>query len=231
MRLTKRQKNFIEIMLDIYKEIQEPVHYSTVAEQLKLSKYTAYDMLRLLEEKGYVESVYETHSEGPGRASILFKPTEKAEETFKKLAGDETASWDEAKERIITKIAAGEFEDAKLAEDILLQLEDGLDDVLYCTNLIGDLVTRLRARGRHRMMDYYASVMLALIERKNAGDLYLLPGFMLGLASSEDDAVELTDKFLKKIRRYEILLERMDKEARSRLDDMLTKIIAPLRSE
>lgn len=231
MKITKRQKAFLEKILDIYKELQEPIHYSTVAEQLKLSKYTAYDMLRLLEEKGYVESVYETHNEGPGRASILFMPTQKAKETFRELAGNETTSWDEAKQRIITKIAAGEFEDAKLAEDILLQLEGGLDDVLYCTNLISDLVTRLRARGRHRMMDYYASVMLALIEKKNAGDLYLLPGFMLGLASSEDDAVELTDGFLKKIRKYEILLERMDKETRNRLGDMLVKIIAPLRNE
>lgn len=230
MKITKRQKAFIEKILDLYKQIQGPIHYSTVAEQLKLSKYTAYDMLRLLEEKGYVESVYETHSEGPGRASVLFKPTKKAEEAFRKLAGTEAASWEDAKERIITKIAAGEFEDAKLAEDILLQVEGGLDDVLYCTNVIGDLVNRLRARGRHRMMDYYASVMLALIEKKNAGDLYLLPGFMLGLASNEDDAVELTDSFLKKIRKYEILLERMDKEARSRLGEMLTTIIAPLRN-
>ncbi|RJP52360.1 MAG: hypothetical protein C4557_06285 [Anaerolineaceae bacterium] len=230
MKLTKRQKTFIEKMLDIYREIQGPIHYSTVAKELGVNKYTAYDMLRLLEEKGYVESVYETHSEGPGRASVLYKPTQKAKETFKALAGDEIASWEEAKDRVIKKIAAGEFEDAKLAEDILLQVEGGLDDVLYCSNLIGDLVTRLRARGRHRMIDYYASVMLALIEKKNAGDLYLLPGFMLGLASSEDDAVELTDSFLKKIRKYEILLERMDKEARSRLGDMLSKIIAPLRN-
>ncbi len=73
-------------MLDIYLEIQEPIHYTTVAEQLNLSKYTAYDMLRLLEEKGYVESVYETRGEGPGRASVLFQPTQKAKETFK-------ASW------------------------------------------------------------------------------------------------------------------------------------------
>lgn len=231
MKLTKRQKAFIEKMLDIYLEIQGPIHYSTVAKQLNLSKYTAYDMLRLLEEKGYVESVYETRSEGPGRASVLFQPTQKAKETFKELAGEEIKSWEEAKERIVTKIAAGEFEDAKLAEDILLQIEAGLDDVLYCTNLISDLVTRLRARGRHRMMDYYASVILALIEKKNAGGLHLLPGFMLGLASNEDDAVELTDKFLKNIRKYEILLDHMDKAGSNRLVKMLSKIIAPLKSE
>jgi len=163
MKLTKRQLTFIGKMLDIYLEIQEPIHYTTVAEQLNLSKYTAYDMLRLLEEKGYVESIYETRGEGPGRASVLFQPTQKAKETFKKLAGDEIISLEEAKGRIVSKIAVGEFEDAKLAEDILLQVEAGLDDVLYCTDLISDLVTRLRVLGRHRVMDYYASAILALI--------------------------------------------------------------------
>jgi len=229
MKLTKRQLTFIGKMLDIYLEIQEPIHYTTVAEQLNLSKYTAYDMLRLLEEKGYVESIYETRGEGPGRASVLFQPTQKAKETFKKLAGDEIISLEEAKGRIVSKIAVGEFEDAKLAEDILLQVEAGLDDVLYCTDLISDLVTRLRVLGRHRVMDYYASAILALIEKKNAGGLDLLPGFMLGLASGQSNAVELTDNVLKRIRNYGILLDRMDKEARDSLGNMLSKVIAPLK--
>lgn len=218
-------------MLDIYLEVQEPIHYTTVAEQLNLSKYTAYDMLRLLEEKGYVESVYETRSEGPGRASISFQPTQKAKETFKKLTGDEIISLEESKEKIISKIAAGKFEDAKLAEDILLQMDAGLDDVRYCTDLISDLVTRLRVLGRHRLMDYYASVILALIAKKNTGGLSLLPGFMLGLASGESNAVELTDNILERIRNYEILLDRMDKEARDSLGNMLSKVIAPLKIE
>jgi predicted ArsR family transcriptional regulator len=231
MKLTKRQIIFIEKMLDIYLEVQEPIHYTTVAEQLNLSKYTAYDMLRLLEKKGYVESVYETRSEGPGRASISFQPTQKAKETVKKLTGDEIISLEEAKERIVSKIAAGEFEHAKLAEDILLQIDAGLDDVRYCSDLISDLVTRLRVLGRHRMMDYYASVILALIEKKNAGGLSLLPGFMLGLASAESNAIELTDNVLKRIRNYEILLDRMDKEARDNLMNLLSKVIAPLKIE
>jgi hypothetical protein len=80
-------------------------------------------------------------------------------------------------------------------------------------------------------MDYYASVILALIERENAGGLSLLPGFMLGLASGESNAVELTDNVLKRIRNYEILLDRMDKEARDNLMNLLYKVIAPLKIE
>ena len=230
MKLTRRQIAFIEKMLDIYKETQGPFHYSLVAERLELSKYTAYDMLRLLEEKGYVESTYETHQAGPGRASVMFQPTQKARETFEQLAGEgDLTSWDQAKDRVITRIATGEFEDAELAQEILLQIEGGMDDVLYCSKVIGDLVNRFRARGRHRMMDYYASVILALIERRSARDLRLLPGFLMGLAANEDDAAELTETFLGQIRKYEILLDRMDKEGRKRLGDLLTGIFGPLQ--
>lgn len=134
-------------MLDLYGEIQGPFHYSHIAEKLGLSKYTAYDMLRLLEEKGYVESVYETHESGPGRASVLFKPTIKAREAFEQLAGGDTTNWEAAKERVIARIEAGEFEDAELAEEVLVQMAGGIEDVVYCAKVIGDLVTRLRARA------------------------------------------------------------------------------------
>jgi len=231
MKLTKRQKVFIENMLDVYAEIQEPIHYSWLAEKLGLSKYTAYDMLCLLEEKGYVESTYETGKTGPGRASVLFQPTQKTRETFARLSGGEAATWEEAKERVVASIAAGKFEDAELAKEILVQMNGGLDDVFYCSQVISDLVVRLRARGRHRLVDYYASIMLALLERANIRDLRLLPGFLLGLAADEQDAVELTEPLLRKIRTYEILLDRMDKAGRKRLGNMLSSIIGPLRNE
>jgi hypothetical protein len=54
---------------------------------------------------------------------------------------------------------------------------------------------------------------------------------MLGLASGESNAVELTDNVLKRIRNYEILLDRMDKEARDNLMNLLSKVIAPLKIE
>lgn len=228
MKLTKRQRAFIEKMLDIYTELQEPVHYSVVAEKLQLSKYTAYDMLSLLAEKGYVEAVYETNRTGPGRASVLFRPTQKAQETIKRLVGEEAKTMAEAKDRILASIAAGEFEDKELAEEILLQMKGGLDDVLYCSTLISDLVNRLRALGRHRVAESYASILLAFIERANIRDFRLLPGFLLGLAADEKDSVDLSETLIKQIRKYEILLDRMDRESRKRLGKMLSKILAPL---
>ena len=90
MELTRRQETFIYKLLDLYREIEDAVHYVLVAERLGVSKFTAYDMLRLLEKKGYVRSEYvlDPHRSGPGRSTVVFRPTEKAQALFHRLIGD-----------------------------------------------------------------------------------------------------------------------------------------------
>jgi len=77
MELTFRQKAFLSKVLDAYREMQKPVHYSLIAKKLGLSNSAAYDMLRLLEQKGMVISEYDTPKEtsGPGRSNVRFVPT------------------------------------------------------------------------------------------------------------------------------------------------------------
>ncbi len=77
MKLTRRQEAFMRKLLDVYREAQEPVHYSVLAGRLGVSPFTAYDMLRLLEEKGLVSSDYSrgTRKSGPGRSEVFFLPT------------------------------------------------------------------------------------------------------------------------------------------------------------
>ncbi len=58
MKLTKRQDAFIKNLLDLYMEAKEPIHYTVLAERLGVSRFTAYDMLRVLEDKGFVRSEY-----------------------------------------------------------------------------------------------------------------------------------------------------------------------------
>ena len=83
-------------MLDFYRESEDAVHYALVAERLGVSKFTAYDMLRLLEKKSYVTSEYvlDPQRSGPGRSTVLFRPTEKAQALLHRLAGDTPESAD-----------------------------------------------------------------------------------------------------------------------------------------
>ena len=80
MKLTRRQETFIRNLMDLSRELQGPIHYSMLAERTGVSRITAYDMLRLLEEKGFVRSDYQLAEgkSGPGRSEIVFWPTEQA---------------------------------------------------------------------------------------------------------------------------------------------------------
>jgi DNA-binding Lrp family transcriptional regulator len=54
-----------------------PVHYSAVAERLRISPWTAYDRLRVLEREGLVTAVHMHRPEASvGRAQVAFAPTD-----------------------------------------------------------------------------------------------------------------------------------------------------------
>ena len=230
MKLTKRQETFIRKLLDLYRELQEPIPYAALADRLGVSKYTAYYMLRLLDKKGYVVSKYKVRGKGPGRSTVLFQPTQKAREVFNQLAIGSGSDWDDIKALIIERIREGKFEDIELAEDILARIPEYLDDeVGYCASVVGALATRLRTRARHSVLDYYMSTILRLAERTDLRGLRLLPGFLLGLAADDTDEPDLVLELLDNARRYEALVEAMDHKARERLTKLLGKILAPLQ--
>ena len=94
MKLTRRQQMFLGKFLDLYRQEEEALHYTTVAEYLEVNPITAYDMLRLLEERGLVASDYIPPSQraGAGRSTVVFLPTPAAQALFDELAGED---WDQ----------------------------------------------------------------------------------------------------------------------------------------
>ena len=76
-KLTRRQQQFLSKFLDLYNKERESLHYTALAEYVGVSKISAYEMLRLLEEHGLVEAEYELPADqrGPGRASVMYRPT------------------------------------------------------------------------------------------------------------------------------------------------------------
>jgi hypothetical protein len=98
-KLTRRQQQFLSRFLDFYHEVEEPIHYPDLAKRLGIGKITAYEMLRLLEERGLVEAEYHLPpgSRGPGRSTVLFIPTFKASQLLSELSGgsSEDEDWEE----------------------------------------------------------------------------------------------------------------------------------------
>ncbi len=104
--LTHRQKAFLNKFLDVCRERQEPVHYSVVAQRLGPNNSTAYDMLRLQEQKGMVNSHYATPkaNAGPSRSSILFSPTVRAIESQPTDYNRGYEKWEELKARLLKNL-------------------------------------------------------------------------------------------------------------------------------
>ena len=76
--LTARQRTFLRELQRLYREHRKPVHYTAIAERVGVNRFSAYDMLKVLEKKGVASSTYALaagHS-GPGRSMVVFAPTE-----------------------------------------------------------------------------------------------------------------------------------------------------------
>ena len=54
--LSSRQRDFLGRLLHLCREAEGPVHYADVARALDVNPVTAYEMLRLLENKGLVRA-------------------------------------------------------------------------------------------------------------------------------------------------------------------------------
>jgi len=83
MGITKRQKEFLQSLIDLYQDKGSPIHYTEVARTMGVSKWTAYDMLQLLRREGLLEVEYLIPESDNykwrklGRSTITFFPTKK----------------------------------------------------------------------------------------------------------------------------------------------------------
>jgi len=144
MELTYRQRKFIEDVIRHFLKSREPVNYRELAKEIGLSNSATYDMLKLLEKKGYVESTYAIPrpQNSPGRASVLFSPTQKTVDGTQQIAQD----WSDDEERealtrhIVRNIVKGKY---GLAQD------DILDDIARgLTKHTGNTAGRMRRKKK-----------------------------------------------------------------------------------
>ena len=106
MKLSSRQRDFLSRLLDLYRRAKAPVHYADVAQALDVRPVTAYEMLRLLEDKGLVQSETTRPQGHRGRSVIVFSPTEKATTLLSELSRDSLGmqEWEEAKANILKAV-------------------------------------------------------------------------------------------------------------------------------
>ena len=140
MRLTQRQTEFLNCIAEYYRKKGTPVHYTAVAEWMGVSKWTAYDMLRRLEQKGYVESYCDVSVKGgtPGRSQVLFRPTDQVQKEH--LEQLDWPSWREKLVRIFTEYKSG----AQLINELVALLPQAQGPTMRCACLIAVFVACLK---------------------------------------------------------------------------------------
>jgi hypothetical protein len=234
MKLTRRQEEFINTLLDLYRDMQEPVHYKTLADRLGVSPFTAYDMLRVLEEKGMVQSDYQLPSgkPGPGRSAVVFFPTSQALELLTVLAeGVDFSNWEAVKEKILERIRVGQLPIENLAEELFSRiLSEEHETLRYCMEVITIIMLRLReGAGRQLLLDNLP-ILMQETEATYKDNLTLLGGFVLGILVYEniEDHIWCQELF-EHVKQYQTLIATIDARLQQRLMDYITELYTVLQ--
>ena len=221
--LTNRQRAFLEKLLDVYYSHRRlSVHYTTVARALGVANSTAYEMLKLLEQKGYVSSEYHLPDRPPagGRSMVLFRPTMKGLRVFRHLAGEDIRNreWDGIKEKVLTRLSAeGLPGDNELLSELLRAIPQSEDPLSYCSRVIAASLVSVRGHIADRVHQLAVFREMLSEEMLALDALDLLPGLAIGFASALSGGSARLTALAESARRYQQYLQQMDEETRRRL--------------
>lgn len=230
MKLTRRQEEFIKKLLDIHEELEGPIHYSVLAERLGVSPFTAYDMLCVLEEKGYVTSQYQlsVDKSGPGRAERVFFPADTVQAREKRLAeqlGEKGLMGEALKVSILEKLRSGDILDKDLTDQMLARIPPDLQGkIRYCVEVMTVVSLRLRQGETKDLFMNYVSRILRHDSISCRADLALLGGFSFGLLAQDGSAdQEWIQKLFEHIKYYLEIVVKMNREnCRQLIDHLMT---------
>ena len=238
-KLTPRQRTFLDKLLELYRERKGPIHYSLLAERLGVNRFSAYDMLRVLEKKGLAASSYALRSAaatghaGPGRSIVVFSPTPEAalvlapEGSIEDRLGEE---WSTVRRTVLSMLrGAKEASSREALDNLLSRMPEARAPLTFCTEMVGALLLNLqRARTKAGGLNPFG----ALASLRAGGDtgLETLAGLSVGATLSADGEAEQsrTRELLDYVRSYQTSLTRLSGDARSALVDFLEEALEAL---
>jgi len=238
MKLTRRQEQFIRKMIELKRESIGPIRYSLLAERLGVSPFTAYDMLCLLEEKGFVTSEYQLPADkaGPGRAERVFYPSVMAQAQQQQLVeqfGSAHLESEAFKSFALEKLSRGETPDQELTEQMMARLlSGGKGDVGYCVEVMTIAALRLKNGPGRQALLRHVPELLSGEDGSRRSNLCLLGGFVFGLlAQHSANTGEWLDKLREHLQGYLSLVMGMNAADCKPLAEELNRVITSLVEE
>jgi DNA-binding PadR family transcriptional regulator len=223
LKLTPRQQAFLDKLFELYREFKGPVHYSMVADKLGVNKFSAYDMLKVLEEKGVAASDYVLSGEqaGPGRSQVVFYPTNQAAQFLTQLRDEvrHSSDWQRVKERILRRLKESRRANPTEAmREALSNLPDTKSPLNYCAEMISVLLLNMeRLRNRDLL-----STLSHFNPQGHIG-LGALVGFCLASSlANESEDITLKDKLVAHTQRLQNQLAELSDESIGKLSSFLS---------
>jgi len=234
MNLTLRQRVFLKRFIELCQKEGEPVHYSRVAQCLGLSNSTAYDMLRLLGQKGLVNSKYllPKPSSGPGRSSILFFPVEVAMNLFSHLAGGlpDQQEWEEVKAYIMESLSQERLlESGILLRKLLEDVPKARSPLVVSAEVIAALLLGLRKAELKLGKESPISILLEGPVSKIG--MSMLAGFAFSLYLTDQAGRKLVSNLKDDIRKCELALQELSEESLTTLHGFTRDVWEALKVE
>jgi len=225
-KLTRRQQEFLSQFLDVYREADQPIHYTTLAKELGIGKVTAYEMLRLLEERGLVQAEFQLPEggRGPGRSSVVFSPTPEARQLIDpQFDAESQESWETAKLVLLEQLRDGKESgyEAMLTE-LVTRIPNRRIPVIYLTEMV--TATLLMFEGLQESTD--SESLLKRFQRigmPDEIDLSGLPG-MSAVVSMFEQANKASDFLLTQSGNFQTKLSQMGEENRQRLRNFTREV-------
>jgi DNA-binding MarR family transcriptional regulator len=228
-KMTRRQKQFLGQFLDIYQEMDGPIHYVGLAKRLDIGKITAYEMLRLLEKQGLVEAEYHLPpgNRGPGRSEVFFRPTKEANQLFEQLAEStaDNEEWEIVKQRILKELQegkAGGYE--TLLNNLLVRIPEQRSPLIFITEMVTTTILAL-TRIKKATKDKGLLDRLSRIGLPGEVGLIALAGFGAALSLVEDVNLKLSTLLMEQSGKYQEMVAQISEEKKKQLTDFTRNVI------
>ncbi len=225
LKLTPRQQMFLDKLFELYRA-KGPVHYSVVASEVGVNKFSAYDMLKVLEDKGVAASDYVLNDEqnGPGRSQVVFYPTHQAAQFLTQLREEMlyNGDWQLLKENLLQRLEEARHSDRiEAVREALSNLPDTTIPLNYCAEMISVLILNME-----RVRDDNLRPALDTVITKGQVGLGALAGLSLASAlANKTDDITLTEKFLTHTKRFQNQLTNMSEESVAKLSSFVNDAI------
>lgn len=231
MRITRRQREFLSKFLKLCSEANGYIHYTDLAKNLGVSKYTAYDMLRLLEKKELVSRKYVLrYKRGKGRSKVLFYPFPEV----KKLLGEilqediEHKRWRDFKELMLKEVGVGKRKSYIRLLKRISKKADGIRRPMeYCTYYMMNLFLGIK-KLKNEFLKTKLIENLKKFRKRSKLKISSLAGLILGTFQLDEDLNVDNEHFLNNFLIYQEYLNEMSSENRDEFDSFVEEIFSKI---